>query len=126
MKIRTGLLAAIFGMLSLCVLGKDLKPDRVISVTSLEHHEGKPEKSYEVSVKAWEGTNTKSEPTLYYKLACGTGAGRLEVGRIYEAAEAYSKDGVKLLIIFGVQHESDPSDISAGIACNVESVKTTK
>jgi hypothetical protein len=118
MKIRAGLLTAILVMLSASVLGKELKPDRVISVTSLEHREGKAEKSYEVSAKAWYGKDTKSEPTLYYKLACGTGAAYLEVGSRYEAQEAYSKDG-----LFDVK--SDPNDIMI-IGCDVTSVKTAE
>jgi hypothetical protein len=121
MKIRAGLLAAILVMLSAPVVGKELKPDRVISVTSLEHREGKTDKSYEVSAKAWKGKDTKSEPILYYKLACGTGAAYLEAGSRYEAQEAYSKDGTKILMIFDVK--SDPNDIMM-IACDVESVKT--
>jgi hypothetical protein len=123
MKIRAGLLAAILVMLSASVFGKELKPDRMISVTSLEHRKGKTEKPYEVNVKSWDGKSTKSEPTLYYKLECGAGAAYLEVGTLYEAAEAYSKDGVKILVIFGVKSETDPKDI-IGIACDVESVKT--
>ena len=117
------MLTAILVMLSASVLGKELKPDRVISVTSLEHREGKAEKSYEVSAKAWYGKDTKSEPTLYYKLACGTGAAYLEVGSRYEAQEAYSKDGLKTLVIFDVK--SDPNDIMI-IGCDVTSVKTAE
>jgi hypothetical protein len=122
-KIRAGLLTAILVMLSPSVLGKELKPDRVISVTSMEHREGKTGKPYEVNVKSWGGKSTKSEASLYYKLACGTDAAYLEVGTLYEAAEAYSKDGVKILVIFDVKSETDQKDI-IGIACDVESVKT--
>jgi hypothetical protein len=123
MKIRVGLLTAILVILFASVFGKELKPDRMISVTSLEHRQGKTDKPYEVNVKSWDGRSTKSEPTLYYKLACGSGAAYLEVGTVYEAAEAYLKDGVKILVIFGVKSEADPNDISSGIACDVVSVK---
>jgi hypothetical protein len=114
MKRRFLLLAA---MLILCnaAFGKDkvLKPDREISITSVEHREtGKP---YRV-----EGQTTGSKITLYYKLACGTGAADLEVGHVYKAAEI-TTEGNKAFVIWYVT--PDPDTNAFGVMCDVESVK---
>jgi hypothetical protein len=109
-------------LLCLAAFGETLKPDRVIKVTSMEHRDDKPERSFKVNAKAWENGNTSdSEPTLYYQVLCGTGAARLEIGHSYNAAEAYTKD-TKLLVIFGVGTKQDSNDIV--IACNVERVES--
>ena len=119
MKPRAGSLMATVLILAHLGFGKELKPDRVISITSLEHQEGSaPSKSYKVEAKT-----SGSEPTLYYKLACGTGAAYLEVGSLYKAAEAYDNDGAKVLVIFSVKPEADPKE-TVGIGCDVQSVKT--
>ena len=97
-----------------------LQPDRVISITSIEHRDGGTGKAYEVNAKAWDGKDTKPEPRLYYKLACGTSAGFLEVGTLYEAAEVTTKEGIKVLIIFGIK-SNDAEKITLG--CDVEAVK---
>ncbi len=99
----------------LAAFGKDkvLKPDRKISITSVEHREtGKP---YRV-----EGQTSGTKPTLYYKLGCGTGATELEVGHVYDAAEI-STEGIKTVVIWYAT--PDPDTNAFGIGCDVESVK---
>jgi hypothetical protein len=108
-------------ILSHVCLGKDSKPDRVLSVTSLERHEGTTDKPYKVAAKAWLGETSGREPTLYYKLACKASAADLEVGKLYQAAEM-TVEGIKTLVIVDVT-ETDTT--INGIACSVESVKTS-
>jgi len=107
-------------------LGEGLKPDREVSVTSIEHRAGK---TYRISAKAWVGgKSTGSPPSLYYELTCGALGGYLKVGNLYKAAEAYSKgrDGkddqsiTKILVILGVTPEPNGFDVG----CVVESVKS--
>jgi hypothetical protein len=98
------------------VFGKVLKPDRQIFITSLENGENKTGKRYRVEAKT-----SGMEPTLYYKLSCGTGAADLEVGHTYEAAEV-QEEGTKVLVIWHVNPEADSNVL--GIGCAVESVKT--
>lgn len=119
MQTPTKILPLAIVILSGVVFGTVLKPDRVISVTSLEHRGGTPGKSYRVDAKSWEGTSTAREPTLYYQLACGTGAADLAVGHVYEATEG-TTEGVKVLFI-GLKVEDDVRVIM----CEVESVKST-
>jgi len=77
--------------------GKTLKPDLVISITSVEHIGNNRGKSYRVNAKSWEeGKPSGSEPTFYYQLLCGTGASDLGVSQRYKAAEAY-ENGTKIL-----------------------------
>jgi len=88
---------------------KVLKPDREISITSVEHRDtGKP---YRV-----EGHTSGSKTTLYYKLGCGTAAANLEVGLVYKATEGVD-NGTKALVIGNV----GPDGLV--IICDVESVK---
>src|SRR2546426_5564431 len=104
MKPRAGLLMVAALILSQSALGKEPKPDRVISITSLERYEkDTPGKAYKVEAKT-----SGSEPTLYYKLTCGTGAANLNVGNSYQAEEITSKDGVKILLIYDAKSEDDP------------------
>jgi hypothetical protein len=107
------------------VLGEGLKPDREVSVTSIEH---RADKRYRIRAKAWvEGKTPASPPSLYYELTCGALGGYLKVSNLYKAAEAYSKgrDGkddqstTKILVIFGVTPEPNKFDLG----CVVESVK---
>lgn len=105
------LLTAVMLVLCHAAVGKDkvLKPDREISITSVEHRDtGRP---YRV-----EGQTSGSKNTLYYKLACGTAAANLEVGHIYEAAEITINE-TKALAIWNVGSDSFV------ISCDVESVK---
>jgi hypothetical protein len=121
MKLRT--LLAIATVLTSChsTFAKTLKPDRVISITSLEHLD-KTGKSYRVNAKSREeGKTSGSEPTLYYQLLCGTAAAYLEVGHPYKAGEAYEK-GTKILVIFEVNSEGVANDL--GIGCDIEFVKS--
>lgn len=119
MQTPTRILPLAFVILSGVVFGTVLKPDRVISVISIEHRGGTPGKSYRVDAKSWEGTSTAREPTIYYQLVCGTGAADLAVGHLYEAMEG-TADGVKVLFI-GLKAGDDDRVIE----CEVESVKTT-
>jgi hypothetical protein len=121
MKPRAGVLLTILLILLLPSFGTELKPDRVISVTSLERREGNAEKPYKVNAKAWVNRrNSGQEPGLYYQLACAPGAGYLEVGSQYKAMEAYLEDGTKMLVIFNVKAGTDPKYL---LGCDVESVK---
>src|ERR1039458_4651366 len=95
---RRSLARVTTAALFVCVaaLGKDkvLKPDRKISITTMEHRDtGKP---YRV-----EGQTSGTKPTLYYKLGCGTGAAELEVGHVYDAAEI-TTGGTKTVVIWYV------------------------
>lgn len=109
------LLTAATLLLCNAAFGKDkvLKPDREISVTSVEHRDtGKP---YRV-----EGQTSGSKTTLYYKLACGTGAADLEVGHVYKAAEI-TTEGRKAVVIWYAN--PDPDTNAFAVSCDVESVK---
>jgi hypothetical protein len=103
----------ILFILSYWSFGEQLKPDRVISLISLESYENDKSRGYKVEGKT-------SEPPIYYKLGCGMNASDLEVGRRYKAAEAVSSDETKILVIFDVH--SDPKEI--GINCDIESERT--
>ena len=93
-------------------IGEQLKPDRVISITSLERYENDKSKGYKVEGKT-------SEPPIYYKLECGTSAANLEVGHLYKVAEAIS-DGTKILVFF----EIHPDPKAIGMSCDIESERT--
>jgi hypothetical protein len=111
MKGRSLLLLLLVFLLSVIALGKDkvLKPDREISITSVERRDsGKP---YRVNAQT---PNLKTR--LHYRLACGTGAADLEVGRVYPAQEI-TTEGNKSLVIGNVGSEG------IVILCDVESVK---
>jgi hypothetical protein len=104
-------------VLSHSATAKEAKPDRVVSITSLERYEkDTPGKAYKV-----EARTSGSEPTLYYKLLCGTGAANLNVGSLYQAEELNSKEGVKILLIFDAKSEDDPKNV-IGLGCDVQSV----
>jgi len=113
MKTRAGSLIVILFILSYSGFGEQLKPDRAISITSLERYENDRSKGYKVEGKT-------SEPPIYYKLECGMNASDLQVGHLYKAAEAVSSDETKILVIFDVH--SDPKE--AGISCDIESERT--
>jgi len=107
-------------------LGDGLKPDREVSITSIQH---RTEKTFSISAKAWVGGKaTESPPSLYYDLTCGALGGYLEVGRLYQATEAYSKgregkdehSTTKILVIFAVTPEPDKFDLG----CVIESTKS--
>jgi hypothetical protein len=67
-----------------------------------------------------EGQTSGSKIVLYYKLACGTAAADLEVGKVYRAAEARTDEN-KILVIFNVKPDADTNVF--GITCDVDSVK---
>ena len=118
MKPLAELLIAAALLLSHPCFGEESKPDRVISVTSLERREGSTVKPYQVKAKGWVGTTLGSGPTLYYVLACGAGAADLKVTKDYEAMEL-TAGGNKTLVIFRVTvTQSTSNDVS----CEVESV----
>jgi hypothetical protein len=117
MKQHAVLLMATLLVLCHACFGKELKPDRTISITSIEHREGNTGKPYKV-----EGRTSGSQPTFYYKLACGTGAADLEVGHAYRATEA-TIEGTKTLLIWNINPEAKTNVF--GIGCDVESVKTS-
>jgi hypothetical protein len=112
MKARTGSLSVILIILSHPGIGEQLKPDRVISITSIERYENDKSKGYKVAGKT-------SEPPIYYKLECGVSAADLEVGHLYKVTEAIS-DGTKILVFFDIH--PDPNAI--GMSCDVESERT--
>jgi hypothetical protein len=114
MKTRTGSLTVILFILSHSGFGDQLKPDRVISITSLERYENDKSKGYKVEGRT-------SEPPIYYKLECGISAAELEVGRLYNVAVAISPDGwTKILVFFDIH--PDPKAI--GMSCDIESERT--
>ena len=92
--------------------GERLKPDRVVSITSIERYENDKSKGYKVEGKT-------SEPPIYYKLECGVSAADLEVGHLYKVTEAIS-DGTKILVFFDIH--PDPKAI--GMSCDIESERT--
>ena len=105
----------ILFILSYSGFGEQLKPDRVISITSLERYETDRSKGYKVEGKT-------SEPPIYYKLECGVSASELEVGRLYKVAVAISPDGwTRIMVFFDIR--PDPKAI--GMACDIESERTT-
>jgi hypothetical protein len=108
------LVAAVFVLLT-PALGTESKSERTISITSIEHHEDSMEHPYKVEAKT-----SGAEPTVFYKLACKSGAADLEVGRLYKATEE-TEDGTKTLWIY-FHIERDPTVI--GTTCDVESAKT--
>ncbi|HXC42029.1 MAG TPA: hypothetical protein VNY51_00740 [Candidatus Dormibacteraeota bacterium] len=109
MKTLAASLIVIF--LSHSAFGEQLKPDRVISIISLERYENDKSKGYKVEGKT-------SGPPIYYKLECGTSAAELEVGRLYHVAVAISPDGrTKILVFF----EIHPDPKAVGMACDIES-----
>ncbi|MGA2730931.1 MAG: hypothetical protein ABSE96_24225 [Terracidiphilus sp.] len=111
MKTHSGL-PLIFLILCHSAFGDQLKPDRMISIISIERYEDSKSKGYKVEGKT-------SEPPVYYKLQCGVSAADLEVGHRYRAAEAISPDDTKILVIFDIH--PDPKAI--GMACDIESEK---
>lgn len=114
MKTRAGLLIVILFILSHSGFGDQMKPDRMISITSLERYESEKSKGYKVEGKT-------SEPPVYYKLECGISAAELEVGRVYKVAVGISPDGwTKIMVFFDVR--PDPKAI--GMACDIESERT--
>lgn len=115
MRTRTGSLLVILFILSHSALGDQLKPDRVISITSLERYENDKSKGYKVEGKT-------SEPPIYYKLECGISAAELEVGHLYKVTVAISPDGAKILVFFDIH--PDPKAI--GMSCDIESEKTAR
>jgi hypothetical protein len=106
MKTLVGSLSVILFILSHSAFGEQLKPDRVISITSIERYENDKSKGYKVEGKT-------SEPPIHYKLECGINAADLEVGHLYKVAEAIS-DGTKMLVFFEI----------GGMLCNIESERT--
>jgi hypothetical protein len=114
MKTRTGSLVVILFILSHSGIGEQLKPDRVISITSLKRYENDKSKGYKVEGKT-------SEPPIYYKLECGISAAELEVGHLYKVAVAISPDGNRILVFFDIH--PDPKAI--GMSCDIESESTT-
>jgi len=94
---------------------KVLAPDRDISITSMEHRDTEGNRPYTV-----EGHTVGAKVTLYYKLACGTGAARLEVGHTYKAAEVES-EGNKILVFW--YEDLDPKTNAFGVGCDIASVK---
>ena len=114
MRTRAGSLLVILFVLSHPALGDQLKPDRVISIASLERYETERSKGYKVEGKT-------SEPPIYYKLECGISAAELEVGRLYKVAVVISPDGWTRMLVFFDIHP-DPKAI--GMSCDIESEKT--
>src|SRR5208282_815127 len=114
MRMRFGLLIVIPFILSYSSIGEQLKPDRVISITSLERYENDKSKGYKVEGKT-------SEPPIYYKLECGISAAELEVGRLYKVVVVISPDGWTRMLVFFDIHP-DPKAI--GMSCDIESEKT--
>ena len=112
------LIAAVLLLPHLC-FGEESKPDRVISVTSLERRAGSTAKPYQVKARGWIGKTSGSGPTLNYELACGSGAADLKVTRVYEAMEL-TAEGTKTLVIFRV---TETQSTSNDVSCDVESVK---
>ena len=97
---------------------KVLQPDRELSITSMEHRDSEnSNRPYKV-----EGHTSGSKVTLYYKLACGTGAARLEVGHTYKAAEI-EDEGNKILVLW--YEDLDPKTNAFGVGCDITSVKTS-
>lgn len=119
MKARAKLLIAAVLLLSHPCFGEESKPDRVISVTSLERREGSTAKPYQVKAKGWVGRTSESQPTLHYELACGASAADLKVTKVYEAMEL-TAEGTKTLVIF---HVTETESTTNDITCDVESVK---
>jgi hypothetical protein len=115
MKTRAGLLIVILIVLSYSGFGEQLKPDRVISITSLERYENDRSKGYKVEGKT-------SEPPIYYKLECGISAAGLEVGRSYTVAVAIAPDGWTRTLVFFDVHP-DPKAIG-NMSCDIESERT--
>jgi hypothetical protein len=114
MKTRTGSLIVILFILSHSGFGEQLKPDRVISITSLERYENDRSKGYKVEGKT-------SEPPIYYKLECGINAADLEVGRSYKVAVVIAPDGwTRAMVFFDIR--PDPKAI--GMECDIESERT--
>jgi hypothetical protein len=107
---------ALMGVMSIFSGSAQGTPDRSISVTGIEHRAD----TYKVTGKAWILKSGSLEPTLSYQLSCGSTGGYLEVGKIYKASEAYSKDGTKILLIFEVKSKPEQTNIG----CDVESVKS--
>jgi hypothetical protein len=106
-------MATVLVLLALA-LGTEPKPERTISITSIEHHEGNTEHPYRVEAR------TSREPAVFYKLECKSGAADLEVGRLYKATEE-TEGGTKILWIY-FHIERDPTIIAT--TCDVESAKT--
>jgi len=105
------LISAHFGF---CDEKKVLTPDRKVVITGMEHQD-RDNRPYKV-----EGHTSGGKITLYYKLACGTGAARLEAGHTYDAAEVES-EGNKILVFW--YENLDPKTNAFGVGCDIESVK---
>ncbi len=113
MKTRAGSLLVSLFILSHAGVGEQLKPDRVISVTSLERYENDKSKGYKVEGKT-------SEPPVFYKLECGISAAELEVGHLYKVAVAISPDRTRSRVFFDIH--PDPKAI--GMLCAIESERS--
>lgn len=114
-KTRFGFATLVLSLLCQCGFGQALKPDRTISVVSIERYENAKSKGYEVEAKT-----SGSKPSAYYKLECGMNAADLQVGHLYKAAEAVSNQS-KMLVIFDVH--PDPKEI--GISCGIKKESIT-
>lgn len=115
MKRRSGFAILILPFLCQWEFGQALKPDRTISVVSMERYENATSKGYKVEAKT-----SGLQPNVYYKLECGMNAADLEVGCLYKAAEAISNQS-KMLVIFDVH--PDPKEI--GINCDIKKESIT-
>ncbi len=107
-------LMATLVVLLYSAVGTETKAERTISITSIEHHESNAEHPYKVEAKT-----SGTQPTIYYRLSCKSGAADLEVGHSYEASEG-TEDGVKRLAIF---HHIQREPTVIGTVCDVESEK---
>ena len=86
--------------------GKEANRVRKILITSIERHKGSSDGPYRV-----EGKTSGSEPTLFYKLACNSGAADLEVGHLYDAEEETEEGYVDALHdVWGVMHRLQEGD----------------
>ena len=102
--------------------GKPLNPDRLLSVTSIEHLS---EDRYKVTGTA-QLDGKASESALYYVLACKSAAASLEVNHTYKAQEITDDEGTKQLVIWWDSSEDQEKHKGFGLGCDVELVKSAK
>ena len=113
MKSRVGLIMALSLISSHSASSSG---DPLISITSLEHHEGNKDKPYRVQAKT-----AGAEPTFYYELVCEDRAVHLEVGHQYKAEIRGTKTILIFLSATGIPTRSGVE----GIECEVKSARTT-
>lgn len=94
---------------------------QMMRVTALEYHKKDTDTPYRV-----DGETLPPGMILYYKLDCKKGAADLHVGNKYQIEEGTDENGMKVLSIYYKNPAEVTEPTVVGVACTIESVKTSK